>query len=414
MADVTEGPPVNPPGSAVLDRVGGSASPGRPSPRWTAVLALLVCLAGLGFSVELTRIHVRVFTEPDFVPICAVSEGVNCATVALSPWSVFAGLPVSAWGIGGYLLLSALALWAALPRRPHPTWPWGLLSLAAGFSLCVSIALATLSALRIDSLCLYCMATYGLNALLSVLCILTAWRARTGPVRLVARDLSALVAHPWPSGAAGVAGAGAVVAALLLVPRYWQVPGWADLPALPSGDDERGHHWIGAEDPDVTIVEFSDYECPHCRRAHKTVRTLAAAYPDRVRLVHRHLPLDRSCHPKMRRRFHAHACRFAEAAECAALQGRFWAMNDALFSSQDTRKASAVDPVALAVRIGLDRSTFKACLDAHTTAGRVAADLADAVGLDLHATPTFLVDGQVYRGRLPDNFLQGRLGSPSR
>ena len=76
------------------------------------------------------------------------------------------------------------------------------------------------------------------------------------------------------------------------VPSYWKTPGWSDLPTLASGNDERGHHWIGAADPRLTIVEFSDYECPHCRAAHKAIRVLAARHPEQIRLVHRHLPLD--------------------------------------------------------------------------------------------------------------------------
>ncbi|MBN1336721.1 MAG: thioredoxin domain-containing protein [Deltaproteobacteria bacterium] len=387
----------------------GSDSIPRAPARWIPLLALLAILTGLGFSVELTRIHLLVFTRPEFVPVCAVSEGVNCATVALSPWSVFAGLPVSAWGVGAYLLMGALTVWGGTSWRLHPAWPWGLLTALAGVATCVSITLWVLCATRIDSVCLYCMATYGVNFLLLGLALLAGRRSGVRIHRLLALDLKALVRRPALVASAVLLGVAVLVGAQVWVPSYWRTPGWSDLPRLPSGTDDAGRHWIGAKDPEVTVVEFSDYECPHCRAAHKAVRLLAAEYPDRVRLVHRHLPLDQSCHPRMRRPFHTRACHFAEAAECAALQGRFWEMNDALFSTQETHKARSVDPVDLAVRIGLDRSAFKRCLADREAASRVAEDLEDAVSLKLTATPTFVVGSRAYRGRIPEGTLQGLL-----
>jgi protein-disulfide isomerase/uncharacterized membrane protein len=361
-----------------------------------------LCLAGVAVSAELTRIHVKVHTDPNYHSVCAMSEGVNCETVAVSPFSVFAGLPVSVWGLAGYLVMGALATWSLTRRRLHARWPLGLLLVLTGFSVVVSAALAFISATRIDSLCLFCTASYVLNAALLVTTTL-AWR-RTGlrVKTLVADDVNALRAVPGTFAAlTGLALTG-LLALQVLVPPYWTTPGWKDLPRLPTGTDGAGHHWVGAVHPRITVVEFSDYECPHCRSAHKATRLLAAAHPETVRLVHRHLPLDMACHPALRRPFHLRACLFAQAAACAALQGRFWEMNDALFATQDIVKTVSVDPVDLAVRLGLDRLTFKRCLESNATAETIDADVREAMSQGITGTPTFLVAGKKFAGRIPE------------
>jgi protein-disulfide isomerase/uncharacterized membrane protein len=366
----------------------------------------LLCLAGIGLSVELTRIHVLAHTDPNYHPICAISESANCEIVALSPYAVFAGLPVSVWGIAGYALMGALALWGWSKRRLHASWPLGVLLTLTALAAFASAALAFISASRIGSVCLFCLGCYVINAALLAMGAV-AWKRSRAPLsHLLARDLKAWVAHPALAAALTVGGLAPLGALGALLPTYWQAPGWADLPELPSGTDLDGHPWIGAREPSLTIVEFSDYECPHCRSAHKAIRLLVAKHPDRIRLVHRHLPLDKACHPLLNRPFHTHACLFAEATECAALQGRFWEMNDALFSIQETVKAARVDPLALAVRLGLDRTEFRRCLEHHVTAGRVAGDLREAVARQLTGTPTFLVGDQVFLGRLTEAELE--------
>ena len=350
---------------------------------------------GIAVSVELTHIHLFVHTDPSYHSICAVSEGLNCETVAESPHSVFLGLPVAVWGIIGYLMMGILALSAMFQQRPHPTWPWGILLAFASCCVGVSVALAYISATQIDSLCLFCMASYLVNvALLATsFVIVKQWQL---PVAQVLRsDIKALLLRPRTTGLLVFVGLALVGIPEALVPAYWAVPGWSDLPKLATSTDEEGHHWLGGCNPVITIVEFSDYECPHCRAAHKQMRRLAAKHPGEVRLVHRHLPLDATCNSAVIRPFHTRACLFAEAAECAGLQGRFWEMNDALFSTQETAKADSVDPVGLAVRLGLNRIEFKQCLEKHVTLARITEDLHEAFARKLHGTPSFFIGDQL-------------------
>lgn len=381
---------------------GGEAAPGG---RLLLVAVAALCAVGLGVSVELTRIHYLTHTDPGFHSVCAVSETVNCETVAESAFSTLLGLPISVWGLLAYAAMAALALWGLHPRRRAPTWPRGALLVLIAAALAGSCVLAYLSFFRIDAMCLFCMALYAVNAALAGIGVALVVRSRRNPIALVADDLRAAIAKPLEVIALVAVAGAAVTAAELLVPAYWIHLGWRELPELPTGVERDGGHWIGAERPLVTVVEFSDYECPHCRRAHRNIRQMAAKHPDAVRLVHRHQPLDSACNRAVKHAFHERACELSIAAECAGAQGRFWAMNDALFSLQDEVPAAKIDLGRVAVEIGLDRSRFLACLEAKETLPRVREDIAEAERRRVTGTPTFFIGAQPYPGGFPEEIL---------
>jgi protein-disulfide isomerase/uncharacterized membrane protein len=370
------------------------------------ILVVIACLAGIAISAELTRIHIYTHTDPTFHSLCAVSEGVNCETVALSPYSVFAGLPISVWGVMGYLSFGFLAAWGLIGPRQLPPWFFGVSTLLSTVFLCVSIILQFISWTRIDSICLFCLASAILNLALFILSAIALRGTRLRISTLAFSPIRCLFSNPPLAGAVLLTAAAAVAVAEAAVKPYWESPGWSDLPRLSCGIDGDGLHWIGAEDPEATIVEFSDYECPHCRKAHKKMRLLAAEYPKSVRLYHRHLPLDRSCNPKIKREFHKFACKFARAAECAGEQKKFWEMNDALFSIQDEIKSRDVDVELLAVKLGLDRSVFKHCMESDRPVAKIKKDVNAAMNEKLSGTPTFFIGKEKFVGNIPASKLK--------
>ncbi|MGB8933064.1 MAG: DsbA family protein, partial [Anaeromyxobacteraceae bacterium] len=148
------------------------------------------------------------------------------------------------------------------------------------------------------------------------------------------------------------------------------------------------------------VVEFSDYECPFCAKAHRDLRALLSARPD-VTLVKRHFPLDPSCNPIMKRAMHPQACALARAAICAEQQGRFAEMDDALFENQQAKRPLE----ELAGRVGLDLGRFRACLLDPETTRRLSSDIATGIQIGLKATPTYVVNGLQYTGALPPGAL---------
>jgi protein-disulfide isomerase len=139
----------------------------------------------------------------------------------------------------------------------------------------------------------------------------------------------------------------------------------------------------------VTIVEFSDFQCPHCGGAEKTIASLKATYGDKLRFVFRNFPLAP----------HSNAQAAAEAAMCADRQGRFWEMHDRLFANQSALAAS--DLLKYAAELGLDTATFQRCMTGHETAEAIAKDRLAAAGLSISGTPAFLVNGRLLTGEVP-------------
>jgi len=376
-----------------------------------AMLRVILAVLGLGLSVELTRIHVLVHTDPSYHPLCDAGGKARCGSIALSPDSVFAGAPVSAWGVLAYLMLLGLAL-AALRRVPAGGSRLAGSILLLSFLAClVSLRLAWVSVFRIDAVCVYCTILHLLNAALLLLSVLDLEAGGSGVVRAlqadfreaVSRPRAALVALATVLGAAAAIGAG--------WPAYWRLP---DLGAagLERGLTSEGEPWIGAVNPSVTIVEFSDYECPYCRLEHRRIRQLVSRHPDRVRLVHRHFPLDAACHPGLERPFHRHACRFAFFAECAARQGLFWQANDALIRELEQRRPERVRLEDLALRIGLPVAVLRVCLEDEAAGRRIGEDIREGIRLGVNGTPTYRVNGVLQAGTLSEAalsaFISGR------
>jgi len=143
----------------------------------------------------------------------------------------------------------------------------------------------------------------------------------------------------------------------------------------------------GPADAPVTIVEFSDFQCPFCARYTPVLKQLMAAYPTQVRLVYRYFPIA-SLHPQ--------AQKAAEAAVCADRQGKFWPMHDTLFAEQGALELDALKDKA--ARLGLDTAQFDACLDDGAAAAVVAADIAAGQQLGIDATPSSFVNGRFVNG----------------
>jgi protein-disulfide isomerase len=144
-------------------------------------------------------------------------------------------------------------------------------------------------------------------------------------------------------------------------------------------------HSLGPAQAPVTLVEYGDFECPHCAAAYPVIRGLLDTLGGRVRFVFRHFPITVS---------HDHAQKAAEAAEAAAEQGRFWEMHDLLFRNQDALDSESL--VGYARELKMDVERFRRDLAGGVYADRVYEDLVSGQNSDVHWTPTFFLNGVRY------------------
>jgi protein-disulfide isomerase len=169
-------------------------------------------------------------------------------------------------------------------------------------------------------------------------------------------------------------------------------PSAAQPPAGPVKPvDEATDHILGKKDAKVTLIEYSDFECPFCLRHVDTLKALMAKYPNDVRLVYRHYPLS----------FHPEAQKAAEASECAGAQGKFWEMHDKIFDANEAGTMSVQAWKDAAKALGLNTSKFNTCLDNGEMANRVAQDLQEGATAGVGGTPATFVNGQMVEGAVP-------------
>ena len=146
----------------------------------------------------------------------------------------------------------------------------------------------------------------------------------------------------------------------------------------------------GPADAAVVVIEFSDYQCPFCKRAEPTVEELLKKYPTQMRLVYRHMPLD-GLHPRARAA--------AIAAVCAEAQGKFWEYHDVLFANQQA--LADADLERYGNEVGLDPATFKTCRQDPASETRVNTDATAARAAGLTGTPAFFINGILISGARP-------------
>ncbi|MBI4700051.1 MAG: thioredoxin domain-containing protein [Deltaproteobacteria bacterium] len=367
----------------------------------------LVCAIGIGVAVELTRIYLLTNLDPSFESFCAVSAGVNCETVAASPYARTLGVANSLWAIFAYAWLMGMAAWG-MARRGADRWPAGVIFGVSSALVAAAAVLFAIMELVIGSICILCIGLDLVNIALFVLAW-ALWRSagrEHGPLRLLGDDLRWIWRRPTSLAAAAVVTGGLFVGMLQYARHverkialahaargtaedgrlrigpdaYVQAPpggpghvcqggacecrdGGAAGRGAPvqMGRDEEGHEWIGASAPKLLVQEFTDYECPFCRKAHMRLRALMSRSPGYLRTVHRNFPLDQACNPAITKPFHERACALARVAYCAGRQGRFWEMNDYLFQRAPTIRQQKTEPRDLARAPELDLEQFDCC-----------------------------------------------------
>jgi uncharacterized membrane protein len=327
---------------------------------------LILALAGVGAALclVLEHIHYRAYLAPAADSFCSLGEHLDCSSVALSKYAVLLGVPLPVWGLSGFLAI-ALAAW----QGSRWLLPLAALATAAG------LGLTALSGWGVGSFCVTCELAHVLSATLLV----QSWRAR--------RHLACPLAAYAASARVLLPPLGVLLAVGLFLPAYWGVFAWKGELPFAHGTTTDGHPWIGATQPKLTLEEFVDYSCPHCKAA--TARNLMrlAAHPDALRLVRRHYPRT-MCQPRSETR-----CIAARIALCAGEQDRFWQADRWLFEhAEGGRELRAEDA---AKDLELDAARLAECVSRDATFELAAAEWKRAKKLRIPGTPYYADGGAI-------------------
>jgi len=167
------------------------------------------------------------------------------------------------------------------------------------------------------------------------------------------------------------------------------------LPSVTTAD-----HFQGRANAPVTLLVYGDYECPYTRRANNNIRELQAQLGSQLRYVYRHFPLTT---------IHPYAQQAAEAAEAAAVEGKFWDMHNILFEHQDALDVDHL--VEYAQELQLDAPAFERAIAQHQYADRVERDVASGEQTNVRGTPTLFINGVRYAGSYDREPLQAALAA---
>lgn len=371
-----------------------------------ALATFLLSLVGLAIAAMIARTHEQI--NAGLATGCTINEQVDCIPVLSSSYAYLFGMPVAWWAIAAYAAMAAGALivmttGSATRRRQVAN----LLLIAASGAILFSAYLAFIAFFVLGHVCPQCAGLYVVNLLLLAS---TAWLASA--TQSSTRDQQA-----WRARLPLIGGGVAAMLVVVVASVFWKgltsaealtaaevcqrdpdfCAKYKNLPVVPL--DLPGGHLKGSADAPVTIVEFSDFECGHCKLAYEGLKQTLPMYGKDVQVRFHHYPLDAACNTGIPAGGgHKFACLAAMAAECAAAQGKFWEYHDTLFDNQPS--FSRDELLGYADDLGLDRARFTACLDSDAPRAAIRQDVAAGTKLGVESTPTLFLNGRTVRGAL--------------
>jgi protein-disulfide isomerase/uncharacterized membrane protein len=366
----------------------------------------VVCLTvfGLADAIYLSISHYRVYRDIGYKSFCAISRALNCDTVSQSSYSIFLNLPVAVWGGIGYAFLLPFLIFAA-SEEAGKNRIWSLICwISLAFS-CYSVFLALISTFVIKSYCIMCIVSYGINlALLFYAWIIRRRFSSSGFIEDTWKDILYLWQDRVKSIPVFSVFFVTVVCIALLFPAYWKIQPLPHSEEIPTGITASGYPWIGAENAVLEITEFADYQCFQCKKMHFFLRQLIAANPGKIKIIHRHYPMDHEFNPIVREPFHVGSGKLALLAVYAASKNRFWEMNDLLYSVAGQKKP--ISTKELAKTLSLDSTDLARALNDRNIRLRVKHDIYSGNKRGIIGTPAYVIDGEVYQGQIPPELIK--------
>ena len=373
-----------------------------PSTLWTGIAIAWVVAGGLtarntkvgltvvGILGMLVSFYLGQQHFSDAPALCDAGNLYSCSTVNSSEYSELFGFPIALLGLGHF---AAMAVLANLHNDKEDEYSsvGALLFATAVLSVLYSIVLAVISKAVIGAWCLFCISLYGLN----VIGLFGAWKLKQG-------STAGIFSGKSLSTAATTFIAAALVSFMVVGPSETvgsndeTVAGSVDITSileelstpLPLDGSEPV---MGDRKASIQVVEFADFECPHCAMVAPQLKDLLASNT-KVNLRFKHYPISNICNPNVGGEGHANACLAATATDCALKQGKFWEMSTVVFKNQSYLSRKDIEFMAEA-QVKLEMSQFKTCLDDPAMLKGIQSDVSAAETVGVTGTPSIYIKG---------------------
>mgnify|MGYP001115342676 FL=1 len=353
--------------------------------RNTKVGLTVVGILGMLVSFYLGQQHFS-----DAPALCDAGNLYSCSTVNSSEYSELFGFPIALLGLGHFAAMTVLAN-LHNDKEDEYSSVGALLFATAVLSVLYSIVLAVISKAVIGAWCLFCISLYGLN----VIGLFGAWKLKQG-------STAGIFSGKSLSTAATTFIAAALVSFMVVGPSETvgsndeTVAGSVDITSileelstpLPLDGSEPV---MGDRKASIQVVEFADFECPHCAMVAPQLKDLLASNT-KVNLRFKHYPISNICNPNVGGEGHANACLAATATDCALKQGKFWEMSTVVFKNQSYLSRKDIEFMAEA-QVKLEMSQFKTCLDDPAMLKGIQSDVSAAETVGVTGTPSIYIKG---------------------
>jgi protein-disulfide isomerase/uncharacterized membrane protein len=332
----------------------------------------------------------------DLKSFCNIGQTFDCTAVEMSNFAeLIPGMPLSAVAIAGYLVILLLSLFGLSPALRKNLKPYliGFTGIAFLFSVVYLLIMLT----QIGKLCLLCLIVDSINIILFVLA-LTLPRSEKSKDGIRLSHLASI-------------GAGSILVSFLFIKGLNPQAGVKqdDLNDIIESVLNSNQNAItlpadapsiGESNAPITVVKFSDYECPACKMGALAIHPLMKRYPKEVRFVFLNFPLAKECNPdpQLNRTIHVFACEAAAVAVCAAEQGKFAETYETLFENQTKFEQDKIADLLNSKVSGLDLTKLKECMKLPSTSDKIRRDAVLGSSLKIQSTPTFFINGRRVEG----------------
>ncbi len=362
----------------------------------------ILTIIGLVIATYLLFSHYKVYTDISYKSFCAISKAVNCDTVSQSPYSILFGTPIAAWGITGYILMLAI-IFSSLDTKEKKMRVLATLFLLAFLFSSISFYYGAISGFVIHSYCIMCILIYAINFLLLFMFWLIRRRYQSYSfIQSIKTDIKFWVTNKTKAFLLLISFIMISGSLILFSPHYWELTPKNNITEkLNTGLTENGDPWIGAQNPELVITEFTDYFCFQCKKMHFFLRNLVSKYPNKLRLVHKHFPMDHKFNPIVKKPFHQGSGYMSLIAIFASKQDRFWEVNDILFNYQANSETISLQGIAMLTHFDIDQVTK--ALNNPVFYKKLNNNIIEGLKHNITGTPAYIIDNKTYIGQIPSN-----------
>ncbi len=361
-------------------------------------LVSILSLVGAGSAVYLSKLYYGLRSgTAGFSSLCNINETMNCDAVTTSRFAeIVSGLPLSSVVAGFFVALLAVSLMGRVAEWRHEAIAAG--TLMAGFASLYSVGLLVVMFV-IQKVCLFCLVIDGVNfASLGIFLVLSRGKpfanVQFGKLKTYAALLvgaifvTVVMLRPAEENARSKVTDGEIEMTVSTI--LARAPVEITAPA--------GASVLGDANAPITIYEFSDFQCPFCKRGAVMMHQVLARHPGKVKVILLPFPLDPACNRMIQRPQHPYACELAKTAYCAGQEGKFQPVYEKIFEDQEFLNADSAKKIA--AENGISEEKLKACL-ASDAAKKFVVDAIEAgLAAKVESTPTFIVNGRKVEGVL--------------